>query len=316
MKKFINMLDGTPRTIKRHAIYALEKSGKAIDKRNVNIVGAERRTSEAEAKVELCMLYKKKRVVPNPNVTTQEEEYASARPKPRKSTKRTISEEVVPMAGHTRWVRSKPVAAEPEENMSDRIYNPRGNSEEYMGYEKEPHKNQSNMAAQAPPQVKDWDREYSEQSAHYIQMGEDVVRAESEPMVTVSRVDRGTRVIWGGTRLTESATWNVFDHWFGPMKHYEHWLGDHKSADIFIRMDKAAPEGLGLISLPQLQAVLDQAQLRRKKLASIMAKEVATKDQQFSNSLRAVAAMNSLYAGLKGATVDVRILSRAIEDTH
>lgn len=69
MKKFINMLDGTPRTIKRHAIYALEKSGKAIDKRNVNIVGAERRTSEAEAKLELCMPYKKKRVVPNPNVT-------------------------------------------------------------------------------------------------------------------------------------------------------------------------------------------------------------------------------------------------------
>lgn len=151
----------------------------------------------------------------------------------------------------------------------------------------------------------------------YETMGEQVLPSEGEPIETFSRSDnRPMRVIWGHAQGAHGM--DRYEHWFGPMKHYEQWVGDAQTAAIFLRMDldPAIPGGEARISPQELQSLFEHDAIDPRAFMNEIhsGASLGIGADEFLDSLRAYATMHSVYTTLNQATVDVRIFCMPLID--
>lgn len=221
---------------------------------------------------------------------TGEEEYASAVPCERTSVKRSDSSETKPGIGHIRWIRSQQA-----------LY-----VSEYAG----------NRQVLIQQHKMDPSITYESQRKRYENLGEEVRTIESEYLKSVAPMGKPMRVIWGYLGQLSVSEMDDYDPWLavGDMKHYEPWLGDPNDAAIFIRMDQSVHRG-PTIPFADLKGLFDHDALNPKSLLSNFIEAINNHDQRYIASLRAFAAINSIYSSMKQSTIDVRILERPIVES-
>ncbi|KAL6801228.1 hypothetical protein GGI42DRAFT_325954 [Trichoderma sp. SZMC 28013] len=238
------------------------------------------------------------------------EEYASASLRGRRTLKRDISNDAKITSGHSRWVFSKPPQTFTEGHVSSIGDTFMGHSldidtSELMQSEKMQYNDK-----QEPGLTERWANYFAYRQEQYTEMGEDVLIAEKEPLITVHKVSKPMRVVWGELGMHPRSVWEAYEPWVGEMKHYEYWIGEEQSAAIFIRMDLAQPEIKTRLPFQELKALFDQNELQQKVLISTLGKALQSLEKPYLDSLRAFGAMNTLYKSLTQSTIDVRILNR------
>ncbi|KAI0454299.1 hypothetical protein F5B21DRAFT_524704 [Xylaria acuta] len=222
---------------------------------------------------------------------TKRQEYATAVPFSRDNRERTSSKNVKPGVGHTRWICSRATYSQQEYEDRDEldiIHN-----DVFVG----------SMDGFDPEK-------------RYDKMGEEVLHSEAEHLQSITRADQGTRVIWGITELNPHAPWGWWDHWFGPMRHYEYWLGDTESTAIYIRMDQAKPDGQAHIHFSELETLFEDGRFNNNRLFNALDEACQSLDQSYMASLQAFASLYSLYRALTQSSIDVRILSQPLALTQ
>ncbi|KAH8659021.1 hypothetical protein BGZ61DRAFT_567223 [Ilyonectria robusta] len=136
---------------------------------------------------------------------------------------------------------------------------------------------------------------------------------QQEPVHLSVKTD-AMRVVWGTPAEPLVADWDPHDHWFGEMKHYEHWLGDPHSAAIFIRLDQSMPEN-DVIPFTELASLFERQALSPSRMAEKLAEFLEQGDQKYVGALKAIATMNSLYSGQNQTTIDVNVFERSLVET-
>ncbi|KAK7701178.1 hypothetical protein SLS64_010510 [Diaporthe eres] len=261
--------------------------------------------------------------------TTGQEEFASAAPRRRAAPKRpnpeTNPSQSKTSVDHIRWVHQGSKYLLPQE---DAFTTPLNHGDTYPGVmpsltdeemeELEDKANAEKVASIIAAQKKA-EQAFQNTKRLYENMGEQVLPSEGEPIETYARSDnRPTRVVWGQAQGAHGM--DKYEHWFGPMKHYEQWIGDAQTAAIFLRLDldPAIPGGEARISPQELQSLFDRDAIDPKAFVREILGGTALGDggKVFVESLRAYTTMHSLYTTLNQATVDVRVLGMPLVENH
>ena len=228
---------------------------------------------------------------------TNEEEFASARPRKRPVSKRASSEEEKDTSTHTRWVHSRLVF--------------RGDAL-YMAYDSEYYDQRPEITLSSAT-TSDPKTNFEQQTKRYSALGEEVLSADDERLTTVERIGKGMRLIRGPFDTSSgSALWEPIG--FGTMKHYECWVGDPNSAAVFIRMDQVPPKHYQRVPFVHLQDMFDRDGVDINALASRLLHIFASLGSRYTSSLRALSTMNHLYVGLKQASIDVRVVGQPLQE--
>lgn len=241
------------------------------------------------------------------------EEFASATALPVTAKKRASSEETRENVRHVRWIQSELPSEEQQEPiylnvktdgfLGFEVYNADARPEVPADFSSQP------PALQTKP-----DNIVAIQRDRFMEMGEEVRETDSEPLKTVAHPEKAMRVVWGTPIEPPDADWDLHDHWFGEMKHYEHWLGDPHSAAISIRLDQSAPAN-DLIPFAELASLFERQALIPSRMAEKLAEFLEQGDQMYVGALKAIATMNSLYSDQNQATVDVNVFERSLVKT-
>ncbi|RYP35418.1 hypothetical protein DL767_003825 [Monosporascus sp. MG133] len=254
---------------------------------------------------------------------TEQEEYASASPLERDVPKRSAETgEKRPNVRHVRWVRSKPLQGvhDTEELgrpvMEDVFWGPAINTDDVLLASAEINTNNGTEAITPQPipvrRVHDQSKVFALQQQRYRDIGEDVLPVEEDHIITVAPAGKSMRVIWGFLGMTPTTMWDTYEPWFGEMKHYEYWLGDPKSAAIFIRMDQLKPADRTHVNFSDLQSVFGPDNLDSSALPLVFADALQCLEPTYLQSLRSFSTMYALYRHLKQATIDVRVLEQPL----
>ena len=244
---------------------------------------------------------------------TGREEYASALPSERISMKRTDSGEEKVTTGYRRWVPEKPrqvpsVREEsPGQNVSDPLLH-----DMFAGFGRDSDNLSHRSTDPLPPARVDYKLQFEIQKAHYEALGEEVLPAEPEHLITVQNMDKPMRVVWGHVGLTPWSTMDLYEYWDGPVKHYEKWLGDDESAAIFLRLDQSPPETPCPLLLGDLELIFEEDNLNLSTLLGTILSAVDSLGDEFIMSMRAISTFNMLYRELKQSTIDVRIFGNRL----
>lgn len=248
-----------------------------------------------------------------------EEEFASATPRRRAAPKRPKPEtsESKSSFDHIRWVRRGPKYLPPQKDV---FSTPLNDEETYfdilsdeIAEEMEDSANADKIASAIATEKAEQD--FQQAQRLYETMGEQVLPSEGEPIETLSRSGNcPMRVIWG--QAPEARGKDDYEHWSGPIQHYEAWIGDSQQAAIFLRLDiePAVLGGEPHISTQELQSLFDRDLIDPKAFVHEALGGVAHGDESnvFIDSLRAYATMHSLYTTLNQATIDVRVFCTPI----
>ncbi|KAI1127780.1 hypothetical protein F5Y10DRAFT_277882 [Nemania abortiva] len=221
---------------------------------------------------------------------TKRQEYATAVPFGGDNRRRTNSGNATPGVGHKRWVCLTVEDSEPEDFGSLK---------------------QSELAPQ-----KHFSALFADHKERYNNMGEETLDSDAEHIQSITRVGQGTRIIWGITELNWHDPESWWDHWFGPMRHYEYWLGDTESTGIYIRMDQAKPDGQALLPFSELGILFRDDNFDTDGVLNALDKAFQSFGASYSTSLQAFASLYSLYRKLTQSSIDVRILSRPLAHTQ
>lgn len=258
-----------------------------------------------------------------------QEEFASAAPRKRAAPKRpspeTNASQSKTSVDHVRWVHQGSKYLLPQE---DAFTTPLNDTETYPSVlpgqtDEEMEEMEDKATAEKVASIiaaqKKAEQAFQQAKQLYETMGEQVLPSEGEPIETFSRSDnRPMRVIWGQAQGAHGM--DRYEHWFGPMKHYEQWIGDAQTAAIFLRLDldPAIPGGEARISSQELQSLFDRDAIDPKAFVrEILGGTALGKGGKiFVESLRAYTTMHSLYTTLNQATVDVRVLGMPLVDHH
>ncbi|KAJ2986287.1 hypothetical protein NUW58_g5100 [Xylaria curta] len=154
---------------------------------------------------------------------------------------------------------------------------------------------------------------FNSQKERYNDMGEEVHNSEGEHLQSITRAGLGKRVIWGITEMHPRDPW---DHWFGPMRHYEYWLGDTESTAMYIRMDQAKPDGQARIPFSGLEMLFEDGNFNATGIFHALVTTFTSLDRSYVASLQAFASLYLLYRALTPSSIDVRILSRPLARTQ
>ena len=218
------------------------------------------------------------------NDETGMEEYASAVAQERSVGKRTTSpEETKPNTCHVRWIHGRRQASAGHGTT-----------------------NSASGSNGRMPLHREIDDALLSQREKYMALGEHVRSIEEEPLRSLVRTAEGRRVIWGIPQFLSSLD-TQYDHWNGPVKHYEHWVGDPEIAAMFIRMDHAKPSA-SRITFEELSDFTDQDVFEPVFMAKALSEYFQTLEESYRSSLRAFSIMVSIYEDLPRATVDIRVL--------
>ncbi|TRX88091.1 hypothetical protein FHL15_011041 [Xylaria flabelliformis] len=151
----------------------------------------------------------------------------------------------------------------------------------------------------------------------YNNMGEEALLIEEGQLHSITRPGQGTRVIWGFTNMNpRDSLDDCWDHWFGPMRHYEYWLGDTESTAIYIRMDQAKPDGQAKIPFSALESLFEDGGFNTDGLFNALDEAFKSLDDSYIASLQAFASLYSLYRTLAQSSIDVRILIKPLAQTQ
>ncbi|KAL6918481.1 hypothetical protein FSST1_009976 [Fusarium sambucinum] len=282
------------------------------------------------------------------------EQFASAAVMPRRTKKRASSEETKENTSHVRWISTKLPVEEQQETVRNGVKadvffsttvddmdasheNSYANAtrQQKSGFAVKPYGDTGlwadhstslsdtgsalptiltgSSSAPSVPHMKP-ETAFTIQREQLMKMGEEVRDADSEPFKTVAPLAKPMRVVWGEPDRPYLAEWDLYDHWFGEMKHYEHWLGDPHSAAIFIRLDQPMPE-IDLIPFAELASLFDRHAFSPPRLAEALAEFLEHGDQKYVGALKAIATMNSLYSDLNEVTIDVTVFERSLVET-
>lgn len=254
-----------------------------------------------------------------------QEEFASAAPRKRAAPKRPNPERSTSQSKasveHIRWIHQGSKYLLPQD---DTFTTPMNDEEAYPSVmpgqtDKELKEIKDKATAEKVASMiaaqKKAEQAFQHTKRFYETRGEQVLPSEEEPIETFARSDnRPTRVVWGQAQGAHGM--DKYEHWFGPMKHYEQWVGDAQTAAIFLRLDldPAIPGGEARISPQELQSLFDQDAIGPKAFVREILGGTALGDggKVFVESLRAYTTMHSLYRTLNQATVDVRVLGMPI----
>lgn len=258
-----------------------------------------------------------------------QEEFASAVPRKRDAPKRpnpetseTSNTKSKISFDHIRWVHQGSKYLLPQE---DAFTTPLGDQGTYyqgmLSGETDEGIQKKRLAAKISAMVAAKDKAeeaFQKAKSLYGAAGEQALPSEGEPIETFSRSDnRPMRVVWGQAQGAHGM--DKYEHWFGPMKHYEQWIGDADTAAIFLRLDldPAVPGGEARISFRELQSLFDRDEIDPKAFVREMLGGTALGGggSVFIDSLRAYATMHSLYTTLNQATVDVRVFGMPLIET-
>ncbi|KAI1196657.1 hypothetical protein F5X97DRAFT_304374 [Nemania serpens] len=245
---------------------------------------------------------------------TKRQEYATAVPLSRDNRKRTSSDNMKPGVGHKRWICSETENRNEEYesvSKSDIIY-----KDVFSGYMGGDSPETVSLEEESPlaPEIVAEDV-FTSQKLCYDSIGEETFHSEEDHIQSITRAGFGTRVIWGITELNPypSLGW---DHWFGPMKHYEYWLGDSDSTAIYIRMDQLKPQGQALVPFSELETLFQDGNFSTNGLFNALEEAFRGFSRSYATSLQAFASLYSLYRTLTQSSIDVRILSRPLAHTQ
>lgn len=247
-----------------------------------------------------------------------QEEFASAAPRKRDAPKRpnpeTNSQSKISF-DHIRWVHQGSKYLLPQEDAFTTSLDDGATDPDMLSGETDEEMKRKSLAAKISAIIaaKEKVEEAFQQAKRlYEAAGEQVLPSEGEPIETFSRSDnRPMRVVWGQAQGAHGM--DKYEHWFGPMKHHELWIGDADTAAIFLRLDlnPAIPGGEARISSQELQSLFDRDAIDPKAFVRELLTGAALGGWalaiNFADSLRAYATMHSLYMTLNQATIDVRV---------
>jgi hypothetical protein len=254
------------------------------------------------------------------------EEFASAVPYERAHEKRTEDGVNKPNMVFRRWIRlAPPVDLTLNDGQSESGQQETAVQDEVTGYESATCNDDAEQEQDIPSQDDNMSSKCGSKSIHeinlglqkerYEKMGEEVLDANKEPIISIVTLARPMRVTWGHLGLAPHSLIDSYDPWFGEMKHYEKWLGEESTAAVFLKMDLAPPGGEPRISTRELLDLFKNDSVDKAALPSIILQSMDEADERFANALRALATINRLYHPLKQATIDVRVFGEPLEQS-